>query len=296
MRDTSNLTTAKRRQVSVRLDLADVAPRQECAVVVQNTLRIGGVTYETSSQLVVRKTRQQITSQGWVVELATLEFLQEPTTELEELAGYLAQVKDRLLVEVDFSGQLRRIANKEELQAKWAALKPMLQEKYQTSAEVTPLLLDQMGQVLHGDGPLEEALRQAPEYRLLFPPLFQQHYHTDVSQPSTALIKRFMGTLDLPVVTEARLAEPPAADGACTVQVVGWIDQAQYPAAGVRQAVRAITDRLDVEATLNLLYRETYAFGPAPYLGVQHAACHTRYEVPGVVGREVTALLTTLTD
>lgn len=296
MRETSNRTAAETRQGSVRLELADVPRRQECSVVVQTGVRIGGVRYETSTQRVVRNTRQQVTLQGWVVEVATLEFLQDPTTELEELAGYLAQVKDRLVVEVDFTGQLRRIANKAELQAKWAALQPALREKYRASADVTPRLLDQLGQVLHGDGALEEVLRQAPEYRLLFPPLFRQHYHLAASQPGTALIKRFLGTLDLPVVTEARLAAPPAADGACTLHVVGWIDPARYPAAGVRQAVRAITDRPDADPTLNLLYRETYAFGPAPYQGVQHAACHTRYDVPGVVGREVTALLTTLTD
>lgn len=296
MRETSNHSAADTRQGSVRLDLADLPPRQECSVVVQTGVRIGGVRYDTSTQLVVRKTRQQVTLQGWVVELATLDFVQDPTTELEELAGYLAQVKDRLVVEVDCTGQLRRIANKEELQAKWAALKPTLQERYRTSTEITPRLLDQMGRVLHGDGQLEAVLRQAPEYRLLFPPLFQQHYHTAASLPGTALIKGFLGELDLAVVTEARLAGPPAADGACSVQVVGWVDPAQYPAAGVRQAVRAITDRFDVDPTLNLLYRETYALGPAPYRAVQHAACYTRYEVPGVVGREVTALLTTLTD
>ena len=284
------------RQGAVRLDLANLPPRQEQSVVVQTGVRIGGVRYDTTTQLVVRKTRQQVTSQGWVVELAKLDFVQDPTTELEELAGYLAQVRDRLVVEVDFTGQLRRIANKAELQTKWAALKPTLQERYRTSGEISPLLLDQLGQVLHGDGQLETVLRQAPEYRLLFPPLFQQDYQLAASLPGSALLKGFLGTLDLTVVTEARLAEPPTADGACTVQVVGWIDQAQYPAAGVRQAMRAITDRLDADPTLNLLYRETYALGPAPYLGVQHAACHIRYEVPGVVGREVTALLTTLTD
>jgi hypothetical protein len=45
---------------------------------------------------------------------------------------------------------------------------------------------------------------------------------------------------------------------------------------------------------LQLLYSETYALGPAPYQGVPYAASYLHYEVPGVVGREVTAILSTL--
>jgi hypothetical protein len=46
---------------------------------------------------------------------------------------------------------------------------------------------------------------------------------------------------------------------------------------------------------LQLLYSETYALGPAPYQGVPYVASYLHYEVPGVVGREVTAILSTLT-
>jgi len=292
----SSLSAAEPSAASVQLDLADLPPRQECLVGVQTGVRIGGVRYETSSQLVVRKTRQQATAQGWVVEVTTLDYQQEPNTELEELAGHLAQLKEHLLVEVAHTGHLRRILNKEEIRARWATLEPTLRAKYRTSADITPAVLDQVDTVLQGEEHLEAVLRQAPEYHLLFPAVFQQRYHTATSQPGTAVVKRFLGELDLFVLTEARLAEPPASRGACTVQVVGWVDQALYPAAEVRQAVRALTDRFDVDPTLYLLYRETYALGPAPYDGVRHAASHTRYEVPGVVGREVTALLTTLTD
>lgn len=282
--------------VHLDLDLAELPARQECVVVVQTGVRIGGVRYDTAAQLIVRKTRQRPTPQGWLVELSTLDFSQEPTSDLEELAGYLAQVKEHLLVEIDRTGQLSRVLNKEELQAKWAALKPALQARYRSSAEVSGQLLDQLGTVLHEEGQLEHVLRQAPEYRLLLPAIFGRPYYTAASQPGSTILQRFLGELDLAVRTEARLAAPASAAGACTVQVVGWIDEAHYPAAGVRQAVRALTDRFDVDPALHLLYRENYGLGPAPYQGVTHAASHTRYEVPGVVGREVTALLTTLTD
>lgn len=279
---------------AVQLDLADLPPRQECAVGVQTGVRIGGALYETTMQLVVRKTRQQATAAGWLVELTTLEFAQQATNELEELAGYMAEVRGRLLVEVSRTGGLARILNKEELQKKWAALKPALAARYRASTQVTPALLDELGQVLHGEGHLEEVLRRAPEYRLLFPAVFGQAYSPATAQPGRVVLKRFLGELDLPVLTRTHLAEPAAPTGACSLQVLGWIDEAHYPAAGVQQAVRSLTDRPAADPTLELIYRENYALGPAPYLGVAHAASHTRYEVPGVLGREVTALLTTL--
>jgi hypothetical protein len=282
-------------EYAVQLDLADLPASQECAVVVQTGVQIGGALYETSARLVVRKTRQQPTATGWLVEATTLDFAQEATNDQEELAGFLADVKSRLLVELDHTGRLQRILNKEELQKKWAALRPALKARYRTSAEVTPTLLDQLGQVLHGDGYLEEVLLRAPEYQLLFPSIFGKMYATANPQSGATTLKRFLGELNLPLLTEARLQAPPAADGACTVQVLGWPAEEGYPAAGIRQAVRTITDRFDVVPTLNLLYSETYALGPIPYQGVTYAASHLHYEVPGVVGREVTALLSTLT-
>lgn len=281
---------------SVRLELAGQPASQDSVVVVQTGMRIGGALYQTTAQSVFRKTLQQATPNGWVVEVTTLDFTQEARTDLEELTGYLVRIKERLLVEVDRAGQLRRILNKEEVQAKWEALRPSLKAKYRASAEVTPVLLDQMATILREEGHLENVLRQAPEYQLLFPPVFDRLYHTDTSERGRAEVKQFLGALDLPIVTEARLAEPPGAAGTCTVLVAGWVDGEHYPAADVRQAVRAITDRFDVDPTLHLLYRENYVLGPAPYLGVTHAARHVRYEVPGVVGREVTAVLSTLTD
>lgn len=281
--------------LAVQLDLADLPPRQECAVGVQTGVRIGGVLYETTLQLVVRKTRQQATAVGWLVELATLDFVQQATNELEELASYVAEVRGRLLVEISRTGGLLRILNKEELQKKWAALKPALATRYRASTQITPQLLDQLGQVLHGEGHLEEILLRAPEYRLLLPAVFGQAYSPAMAQPGRVVLKRFLGELDLPVLTRTHLAEPPAPTGACTLEVLGWMEETSYPAAGVQQAVRALTNRPGADPTLNLIYRENYVLGPAPYLGVTHAASHTRYEVPGVVGREVTALLTTLT-
>jgi len=280
----------------VHLDLAELVGSQECALVVQTVVRIGGARYETATNWTVRKTRQPPTPQGGVVEVQTLHFDQEPTTDLEELAGYLAQVQERLVVETDRTGQLSRVLNKAELQAKWTALKPTLQARYRTSAEVSAQVLDQLDIVLGEDDNLERALRQAPGYRLLFPALFGRPYYTAAAQPGSTVLKGFLGELDLALLTETLLAEPASANGACTVQVTGWVDETQFPAAGVRKAVRAITDRLDVDPSLNLLYRETYGLGPTPYRGVAHAASYVRYEVPGVVGREVTALLTTLTD
>ena len=285
--------TAPPAEYSVQLDLADLPASQQCAVVVQTGVRIGGALYETTARLVVRKTWQSTTT-GWLVEATTLDFAQEATNDQEELAGFLAEVKGRLLVELDQAGRLQRILNKEELQKKWAALRPALKARYRTSAEVTPALLDQLGQVLHGDGYLEEVLLRAPEYQLLFPAIFGQTYATASPRPGATILKRFLGELDLPVLTEARLQAPPAPDGTCVVQVVGWPAGEGYPAAGIRQAVRSITDRFDVVPTLNLLYSETYALGPAPYQGVASAATYLHYEVPGVVGREVTALLSTL--
>lgn len=276
------------------LQLADQPLRQECVVVVQTGVRIGGALYETASQLVVRKIRQQAAAQGGIIELSTLDFAQEPNNELEELAGYLAQVKSRLLIEVDRTGCLQRVLNKEELLAKWQALKPNLEARYRTSADVTPQLLHQVGEVLNGNGRLEEALGQAPDYRLLLPVVFDQPYSHATSQPGTTTLKRFLGDLDLAILTEARWAAPAGA-AAATLEVRGWVDKARYPAAGVGQAVRALSPRAEMPPALHLLYHETYSLGSAPGQGIQHAASHTHYEVPGVVGREVTALLSTVT-
>lgn len=280
----------------VQLALADQPLRQECVVVVQTGIRIGGVLYETASQLVVRKTRHQATPQGGVLELQTLDFAQEPTTELEELAGYLAQVKSRLLVEVDRTGRLRRVLNQEELQGKWQALKPTLAARYRASTEITPRLLDQVGEVLHGPGQLEEALGQAPEYGLLLPAIFETPYSRHVPRPGTAVLQQFLGELDLPLLTEARLAEPTSAATAGTLEVLGWCNAAQYPAAGVRQAVQALAGHAEDNSVFSLLYQEEYTLGLGPRSQVLHAASHTRYEVSGVIGREITTLLTILAD
>lgn len=291
-----NTATLPPENTVLPLVLAELPLVQECAVVVQTGVRIGGALYETTARLEVRKTLRQALPAGWLLELTTLDFAQEATNDLEELAGYLAELKSHLLVEVAPTGGLQRILNKEELRQKWAALRPALKARYRTSAEVTPALLDQLGQVLHGDGYLEDVLRRAPEYQLLFPAIFGRRYHPEQPQPGATVLARFLGELDLPVLTAARLDGSPAPDGSCRLQVVGWPDPAGYPAAGIRQAVRTFTDRFDVVPDLHLLYSETYALGPAPYQGVLHAASYVHYEVPGVLGREVTALLTTLPD
>ena len=107
-------------------------------------------------------------------------------------------------------------------------------------------------------------------------------------------LKRFLGELDLAILTEARWTELDSAATAPTLEVRGWVDKARYPAAGVSQAIRALSPQAVLPPALHLLYHETYTLGPAPGQGILHAASHTHYEVPGVVGREVTALLSAI--
>ena len=286
------LTTA----LAAHLTLPDQPLRQECVVVVQTGITIGGVRYDTAAQLVVRKTYRQATAQGGVVELQTLDFAQEPNNEQEELAGYLAQVKSRLLLEVDATGQLQRVLNRDELQAKWQVLHPTLAAKYEASTEITPELLTQVGQALHRPGQLEEALTQAPEYRLLLPAIFNTPYAGSAPHPGTMVLKRFMGELDLPLLTETRLVPPAEAGLGNTLEVLAECDPAQFPAAGVSQAAQALAGRALDSPEFNLLHHESYTLAPGPRPQVLHAASYTRYEVSGVVGREVTTLLTVLAD
>lgn len=279
---------------ALRPELADWPRQRKCTVLVQESVFLGDAIYQTTAQWTFRQERQRATPQGgWVVEVTTLDFgSAETPDDADALVGYLAQqVNDRLLVEVDRTGGLARLLNQAELQAKWAALQSTLRARFRHSAEVTTQTLDEIGEALGRDDYCEQVLRHAPEYYLLFPPIFGSTYHTNVSLPGAAVLPQFWGMLDLPLITEARLAEAPDAASACTLQLLGTLDEARYPAVEVCEIVRELTDRFDVDPTLALLHHERYELGPAPYTDVLHAVRHTHGEVRGVAGRSLLAVL-----
>lgn len=276
------------------LSLAAPAPPQVCTLTTHAVLRVGDRVREYSTLWRVRKSLRQVTpAGGGVFDVATLARVQTPVQGAEQLTADLAALLHTLVVETDRTGRVVRVVNKPQLRAQWAnQVLPGLQKKYRGDPEVPPALLAQLGHVLDGDDALEEVLAESPEYGVLFPPLYGRPLSTDVPVAGTAVLAQFVGAFDLPLRTEARLVPAGAgAAGTAAVQVVGEVEAARYPAADVRRALSALFDQPRLDARVAALHQETYAFGPRHEL--VEAARHTRGEIQGVGGRQLTVLLHT---
>lgn len=267
------------------------APSQVFTLTTYATLRLGSLVNESASQLRLRRTLRQVTpTGGFIFELTTLARVQTPMAGAAGLSAELAPLLETLIIETDATGRLVHVANKNQLRTQWAALLPRLQAKYRQDPDVPPALLTQLGQVLDGDDALETVLARSPEYGLLFPPLYGQPLSTDTPLPGSAVLSRFVGELDLPLRTETLLeAASPSGDVAGTVRVAGEVDEPHYAADEARRALCALTDQPNLDTSVVALHQETYTFGRRHEL--VEASRHTRGDVPGVMGRQLTVLL-----
>lgn len=275
---------------SLTLALPALALRQVFTLTTHATLRLGNLVTERAAQLRVRRTWRATTpSGGYVFDLETLARFQTPAQGSARLTAELAPLLEKLVLETDAAGRLVRVVNKLQLRLLWADLLPRLRTQYRRDPDV---LLAQLGQVLDGDDTLETTLARSPEYGLLFPPLYGQPFSPVVPVVGVALLPGFIGEIDLPLRTEALLAERIASPGgAGVVRIAGEVDGPHYPAAEARQALCALTDQPTLDTRVRALHHEQYTFGPRHELVA--ATRHTRAEVPGVMGRQLTVLLHT---
>ncbi|UOQ51735.1 hypothetical protein [Hymenobacter cellulosivorans] len=264
---------------------------QVCTLTVHTVLRAGNLKSESAARWQVRKTLRHASVAGFVFDLTTLDFAQTPAHGPDQLTADLMALQQHLVVETDAAGRLVRVDNLPELHRQWAALRPRLHAKYRGAADIPPALIDQLGQVLDADA-LPAALARNPAFGALLPPLYGRVYSAAEPVPGTATVPRFVGELELPFRTEARLMNAaPTAAVAATVQVAGEVDEDRYDAAAARRGLCALADQPNLDARVWALHHESYVFGPRHEL--VEATRHTRAEVPGVLGQQLTVLLHT---
>ena len=83
-------------------------------------------------------------------------------------------------------GGLLRVYNKEKLRDQWELLRPELLQKYRRADYITPGMVEGIGQVLPGDGYLEDVLSRGYEYGTLFPPFYGPSYGRTYGEQPTA--------------------------------------------------------------------------------------------------------------
>ena len=263
---------------------------QICTTKVQVTSLLGNLLYENTRTTQFEKRPIRPTAQGgWLFALITQQFEQTETVGLAQLDADTMELRGELLIETDRTGQLLQIANKEELRRKWADLRPVLRRKYRDSEDITPAMVEGIGQVLHGDGYLENVLRQGYEYGLLFPGVYNQSYTLTPTAGQARVLPRFLGDADIPLLTTARQTPQVPADVAYGVLVNGQLNEAEYPAQAVQHALRTMTDQLHLDTRLRLEHRESYEFD-AQY-ELRHGARFTVYGVEGVLMNRTVATL-----
>ncbi|RPD45943.1 hypothetical protein DNI29_17525 [Hymenobacter sediminis] len=253
---------------------------QDYTVTVQTTNLLGNLLYENTRRTTFRKQPLQQTAEGWLYEVSVLDFTQTELHGQAQLDADTTELRRRLLIETDATGGLLRVCNKPELRAQWADLEPKLLKKYRRSDYITPGMVAGIGQVLHGDGYLEDILRRGYEYGSLFPALYNQAYSEEPLPGRPRTIARFLGNLDLPLQTQITRQPQPPADVQLGLVVKGQVDTAAYPAEAARQALRTLTDQYDLDTTLRSQHLESYEFDH--YSALLNAAQFTVYGVEGV--------------
>ncbi|TGE29456.1 hypothetical protein [Hymenobacter metallicola] len=266
-----------------------VPTTQDYTVTVQTTSLLGNLLYENTRRTAFRKQPLQKTADGWLYSVSVLDFKQTETNGVAQLDADTAQLRSHLLIETDAAGGLLRVCNKAELRNQWQALEPKLLKKYRRSEQITPGMVAGIGQVLHGDGYLEDVLRRGYEYSSLFPPFYGQSYDEQPTQGRPRTIARFLGNLDLPLQTEIKRQAQVPADVAVGLAVEGKVDMEAYQEEAARQALRTMTDQYDLDTTLRSQHRESYEFDHQEAL--LHAAQFTIYGVQGVFMNKTLCML-----
>ena len=281
---------------SALVEISRSSARQLYAVTVQDSLRISNCITENTALFYFKKTLHQTTPHSFIFAIETVDFSQTNSHELGPLEEEMVRLKENLLLEVDSSGRLLRVVNKEELRRKWKAIRPVLKARYRNSSVISPAQVEQIGQILNGDGYLETVLARSPEYSILFPAIYDRTYTTTDVHRSASLIPRFVGQLDLPLRLETRLESRENTSELRKIVVEGFVNEATYPAEAVQQALRKLTDTFDLDTNLVSLHQESYVFDDAPLQEMLEATRYTRYEVPGVFGKEIVVLAQLLVE
>ncbi|HLK96425.1 MAG TPA: hypothetical protein VK364_01530, partial [Hymenobacter sp.] len=147
-----------------------------CTTTVQTTSLLGNLFYENTRTTRFQKQPLEKTAQGWLYAVTMLDFHQTELNGLAQLDADTAALRRQLVIETDHTGQLVRVCNKEQLRKQWEELHPQLLKKHRHSDTISPAMIAGIGQVLHGDGYLEDVLRRGYEYGTLFPALYGQPY------------------------------------------------------------------------------------------------------------------------
>ena len=220
--------------------------------------------------------------------VSLLHFEQTNPHGLHELAGDVARLRSRLLLDTAATGAIAHVANAAELHAQFAALEPFLQKKYQHSELVTAATLHAIGQVLTDGDHLARVLAAAPEYALLFPDVVGQPFSPEPVAHQPRLLPRVLGTLDVPLITRA-WAVPAPTGVARAVCVEGHLDPARYRPDDARQAVRVLTGQYDAAAGLTVQHVERYDLSATDE--PISAARFTIVAIPGVFFSKTVATL-----
>jgi hypothetical protein len=264
---------------------------QLCTVTTQTFHHLGNLAYENTAETVFEKTLLDTNAKGQVFRVIIRSFTQTNKGGLNQLDEDMTKLKKELVVETDEAGRLHRILNKTQLKQEFLALRPALLRKYTDAPFITPTIINNLGQVLEGDGYLEDVLNTSPEYRLLFPGLYGRAYAATPEPLGHRLIPRILANVDLPLLTTAARTETVPADVAYGVYVTGQVDEAEFRAEDLRQAVRAITDQFDLEVALRARHQESYEFDFSGEL--LYGAQLTDYRVNGVFSTQVVSTLKT---
>lgn len=268
--------------------LAPAAPaNQVCTVTVQTFHHLGNLAYENTAETVFEKTLLSAGPNGCVFRLVTRSFTQTATGGLNRFDEEVARLKEELVVETDAAGHLRRVLNKGQLKEKFHALRPLLLRKAPGAPFVTPAIINNMGAVLEGDGYLEDVLNASPEYRLLFPGLYGRAYAATPAPLGQWLIPRILANVDLPLRTAAARTAPVPPGLAHGVYVTGQVDEDEFRADDLQQAVRAITDQFDQKVVLRARHQESYEFDA--HQEMLYGAQLSDYGVAGVFSTQIVA-------
>ena len=271
---------------------APVAPaNQVCTVTVQTFHHLGNLAYENTAEIVFEKTLLSTGPNGGTFRLVTRSFTQTNTGGLNRFDEEVVRLKEELVVEADATGRLCRVLNKDQLKEKFRALRPLLLRKASGAPFVTPAIINNMRAVLEGDGYLEDVLNALPEYRLLFPGLYGRAYAAAAAPLGQRLIPRILANVDLPLRTTAACTTLVPAGVAHGVYVTGRVDEAEFRADDLQQAVRAITDQFDLRVVLRARHQESYEFDARQEL--LYGAQLSDYGVTGVFSTQLVATLKT---
>lgn len=264
---------------------------QYCTLTVQTTSLLGNLLYENTHTSRLHKQPLGKSATGWRYAVSVLDFQQTEPHGLAQLDADTAELRRELLLETDETGQLSRVTNKAALRQHWDELHPRLLRKYRHSDQITPAMIDGIGQVLHGDGYLEDVLRRGYEYGTLFPAFYGREYGPEPTPGQPRTVARFLGNLDLPLLTTVKQQTQVPADVSYGLIVEGHLDTENYPAEAARQALRTLTDQYDLDTSLRVQHLESYEFDAQQELC--NGAQFTVYGVEGVFFTKTVCTLAT---